>query len=199
VRGDRRLFHDLDFALAAGELGYVAGPNGSGKTSLLRILCGLAWPAAGEVLWDGAAVRSQREEYNAQLLYLGHANAVKDELTPIENLRLGAALAGHKVDGPAARDALQRFGLARVLHLPARYLSQGQRRRVALARLLLEPAAPLWIIDEPFNALDAAAVRDVEDVLAAQLARGGIVVITTHQETPILARAAARIDVESAA
>lgn len=192
VRGDRRLFAGLNLGLESGELLYVHGPNGSGKTTLLRMLCGLVMPAEGEVCWQGKTIRALGDDYRRELLYLGHAVALKDDLTGLENLRIAAALSGMAVDGAWAEEALAALGLAGFEDLPVRVLSQGQKRRVALARLQLSLAssregggARLWILDEPFTALDKAAVGALEKVLAAHLERGGIVVLTTHQEVAL--------------
>lgn len=180
VRGEHALFSDLSFKLGAGEMLLVSGPNGAGKTSLLRLLCGLSQPAAGEVRWQGECVRGQRGEYCKQMAYLGHHNGVKDELTALENLRAAADVAGVAAGGDALLAALEHVGLRGHEDLPAKLLSQGQKRRVALARLLLADAR-LWILDEPLAALDVQAVVLVEDMLAAHLARGGMAVLTTHQ------------------
>ncbi|MEO1767161.1 cytochrome c biogenesis heme-transporting ATPase CcmA [Thiobacter aerophilum] len=179
-RGSRKLFSGLSFALGPGELLLVAGPNGAGKTSLLRILCGLTPPATGEVRWQGKSVRSLGEDFLSQLFYLGHHNGVKDDLTALENLLITSRLAGQALGEEAARAALAHMGLAGREDLPAKLLSQGQRRRVALARLLVT-RAPLWILDEPVTALDARAVELIQGRLAAHLAAGGLVVLTTHQ------------------
>jgi heme exporter protein A len=187
-RGGRVLFRELSFALKGGELLRIAGANGSGKTSLLRILCGLLMPAAGEVRWQGDAIQDLREEYSKQLVYLGHAPAVKDELTPAENLSVACTLAGISVDAEQVRGALARFGLPAKQAL-VKKLSQGQRRRAALARLALSASVPLWLLDEPLAALDAAAARLTESLIDEHVAGGGMVVYTTHQEAAIDARA----------
>jgi heme exporter protein A len=187
VRGERRLFSGVGFTLAPGRLMRVAGANGSGKTSLLRILCGLLTPDEGEVRWNSAAIGSQRDDYHRSLAYIGHLNGLKDELSPLENLEIGATLAGNPA-GPDARiAALDAFGLASSADAAVRHLSQGQRRRVALARLALSAAVPLWILDEPFTALDAQAVKRLGDLIAAHVRTGGMVVLTTHMEVPIAA------------
>jgi len=185
-RGGWVLFRGLSFALRAGESLRVAGANGSGKTSLLRILCGLLAPIAGEVRWRGTAIGRLREEYSGELVYLGHAPAVKDDLTAAENLAISCALAGMPAAARAIEEALARFGLAGKTQ-PARRLSQGQRRRAALARLALSAARPLWLLDEPFSALDAQGVGLLRGLIEAHLARGGAVVFTTHQDAGVAA------------
>lgn len=185
VRGERRLFQDLSFSLAAGELLYVHGPNGSGKTTLLRSLCGLALPEAGEIRWRGQNIRRLKEEYHREMTYVGHLNGVKDELTAFENLRVVGQLNGVDASEERALHALRRMELSACAELPGKALSQGQKRRVALARLLLAPRV-LWIMDEPFNALDVKAVGMIQAVLSEHLDNGGMVVLTTHQEVEIV-------------
>ncbi|MDH3288541.1 MAG: cytochrome c biogenesis heme-transporting ATPase CcmA [Betaproteobacteria bacterium] len=194
VRGEYTLFSGLDFRLRGGELLRIAGANGSGKTSLLRILCGLLAPAHGSVRWRGEDIRRLREEFWGRLVYIGHANAIKDDLTAAENLSIACALGGHKVAAAPLRAALDQLGIAGSEHRPARVLSQGQRRRVALARLALSGQSPLWILDEPFTALDADAVDIVQALLAGHVARGAAVVYTTHVELEIAAAVSLRVD-----
>jgi heme exporter protein A len=179
-RGGRKLFRGMTFCVNSGEIIRVAGANGSGKTSLLRILCGLLTPSAGEVLWNGARIQSLKEEYARHVLYLGHAPAVKDELTGAENLRVACVLAGISTTAEQTRDALARFGVPG--DKPVRQLSQGQRRRAALARLGVSWQAPLWLLDEPFTALDAAAAELTRTLLGEHAQRGGSVVYSTHQD-----------------
>ncbi|MDR3054953.1 MAG: cytochrome c biogenesis heme-transporting ATPase CcmA [Zoogloeaceae bacterium] len=184
LRGERRLFHGVGFGLDAGELLYLQGKNGAGKTTLLRMLCGLTPPAAGEILWRGENIRNLGGEFHAELCYLGHQNAIKEDLTPLENLRASARLAGETLDEDAALDALERVGLAGREDLACRYLSQGQKRRVALSRLVHERRA-LWILDEPFVALDTQAVSWLADIIGGHLQRGGLAALTTHQPVEI--------------
>lgn len=184
IRGTQTLFRDLSLQLDAGQWLYLQGENGAGKTSLLRILSGIALPAAGTVSWSGTPINQQRSDYHADMLYLGHHAGLKEDLTLIENLRVQLTMDGLKATDDALREALIRMGLAKRLHLPARVLSAGQKRRGLLARLLLRPAR-LWILDEPFNALDVSAIADVQSLLKSHLANGGLLVLTSHQ-TPDL-------------
>lgn len=196
IRGERSLFAGVGFRLAAGEMLYLQGANGSGKTSLMRIVCGLAHPAAGEVRWRGEPIGKLGEDYRRELCYLGHHNAIKEELTPLENLLAAAHLADEDLDEGAALDALELVGLAGREELACRYLSQGQKRRVALARLVNEWRA-LWILDEPYVALDTAAVALVASLIGAHLQRGGLVVLTTHQAVPVAAGAVRELVLEA--
>lgn len=183
-RGDRLLFSGLDFCVTEGTLLHVRGRNGSGKTTLLRSLCGLFTPDAGEIRWSGAAIRSLREDYRRELLYFGHLNGIKGDLTGVENLRVSATLDEDQVSDDAIWGALGRIGLAGFEDLPTRMLSQGQKKRVALARLIVSGAA-LWVLDEPFTALDLDAVDLLQGLIARHVADGGLVVLTTHQEVPL--------------
>jgi heme exporter protein A len=186
VRGERRLFSGLSFRLDPGGLLYLAGANGAGKTSLLRLLCGLSPPAAGQIRWNGSSIGEQPQAFSRALCYLGHQNALQEALTVGENLRFLAALAGHGVAHGAIAHALVRLGLRGSEARLVRHLSQGQKRRVALARLLLTPAM-LWVLDEPFVALDPAAVQSLAELMAAHLARGGMAIYTSHQKVDIAA------------
>lgn len=187
TRGARRLFSGITHSLVPGELLRVQGPNGAGKTSLLRMLCGLLAPTEGCVLWRGEKLSAQRDTFGHDLVYLGHAAALKDELSPLENLLDACTLGGHPTDAAAALAALRSAGLRGHERTAARRLSQGQRRRSALARLALCQAAPLWVLDEPFNALDATATAWLSGLIEAHLQRAGMVVLTSHQEVALSA------------
>jgi heme exporter protein A len=182
VRGERRLFGDLDLAVGSGELLRIEGPNGSGKTSLLRVIAGLIEPDDGELLWRGEPTRDHRQAYHAELAWMGHRTGFKGDLTPMENLRFEAGLsAGWK---PAADPVLERLGLAALRRIPFRLLSAGQQRRLALARLALS-GATLWLLDEPFTNLDAAGREQVQALLGQHLAAGGLAIAASHQELAI--------------
>ena len=185
VRGSRRLFRDLSFRLEAHQALRVRGENGSGKTSLLRIVAGLSPAESGSVTWNQRNIRALGEDYFRDLLFIGHSNGLKDDLAPVENLRYALALAGIGAAGPALRAALAEEGLGAVADLPVKLLSQGQKRRVALARLAFSAQKRVWILDEPFMALDAASVERLAKTIAKQLQRGGVVMFTTHQEVEL--------------
>ncbi len=195
-RGDRRLFSALSFRLDAGTLLHVRGCNGSGKTTLLRALCGLLLPDGGAIRWQGAEIRALGDEYHRDLLYFGHLNGIKGDLTGVENLRVAALLAGSDIDETALWRALGEMGLHGFEDLPSKVLSQGQKKRVALARLLISKA-PLWILDEPFTALDVDAVALLQQLIADHVGRGGLAVLTTHQEVPLTAGQIQRLDLGS--
>lgn len=180
IRGERPLFSGIDLAVDAGEWLHVRGANGVGKTSLLRLLAGLAQPADGEITWQGEPIGSSAAAYRADLLFLGHQGALKDDLSALENIELAGALDGSP---PARTDvlaALRRFGLQGREDLPVRVLSAGQKRRVLLARLLTRKAK-LWVLDEPFTALDAKAVTMLSELIGEHLGQGGMAVVTSHQ------------------
>lgn len=186
VRGERRLFAGVSFRLEGGEMLSLQGRNGSGKTSLLRMLCGLTPPVSGEIRWRGKPIGKLGEEFRSELFYLGHHNAIKEDLTPLENVVASTTLAQEALDENAALDALERVGLRGREDLACRYLSHGQKRRTALARLVHERRA-LWVLDEPYVALDAAAVELVAGLVGAHLQRGGLAVLTTHQAVAVAA------------
>ena len=187
-RGDATLFAGVSFGLAPGHALVVTGANGSGKTTLLRIAAGLTQPVQGSVRWQGSVVHPFDAALRSAALFIGHAPALKDELTAEENLASLAVLHGAAADRSATREALAAWSLSRQRALPARVLSQGQRRRVGLARLKLA-RRPLWLLDEPATALDTAGVAELQRTLADHLARGGIAVIATHQELALPAAA----------
>ena len=181
IRGDRRLFRDLNFKIESGALLELRGRNGGGKTSLLRILCGLAMPAEGEVRWNGSNIRKLREEYFASVAYVAHLNGVKDELTALENLLVAERVFGNELNQENADKILSRVGLSNQKHLPTRSLSAGQRRRLALARLLASNTK-LWILDEILTSLDDAGVNLTRDLITQHVNDGGLAVVATHQD-----------------
>lgn len=187
LRGDRLLFKNVGFELKAGSLLYVLGENGSGKSSLLRLLCGLLTPEDGAILWGGKKIKQDAENYFSNLTYIGHLNGLKDDLTALENLQISARLAGNSVIESKALAALAAIGIERCANLPVRVLSQGQKRRVALARLWLAKSQ-LWILDEPFAALDTASVNVLASRLSEHMSNGGMTIITTHQDVSINAQ-----------
>jgi heme exporter protein A len=190
------LFEGLTLRVNAGALLHVAGSNGSGKTTLLRTLCGLSRPAAGEIHWQGHPIRALGDEYRRYLVYVGHLDGIQGELTPLENLRAHMCVSAEReTAADASHAALERLGVAAYRAFPTKMLSQGQKRRVALARLLTTDK-PLWILDEPFTALDARSCRLIEELLAQHIAGGGIAVISSHQEFDMPSAARTRIDLD---
>ena len=183
-RGDALLFAGLSFALRPGTVLFVTGPNGSGKTTLLRIVAGLTQALRGRLAWNGAEVHPFAPVLRAAALFIGHAPALKEELTAEENLASLAALQGVNADAGALTEALSAWALSRQRKLPARVLSQGQRRRIGLARLRLV-TRPLWILDEPTTALDAAGIDALQELIGAHVARGGMALIATHRELAV--------------
>jgi len=180
-RGHRRLFDRLSFGLTAGRCTHVVGDNGAGKTSLLRILCGLLRPTFGEVRWHGRRIDRVRDEYTADLVYVGHLNGIKDDLTAAENLRIWAALAGLRVGAEQPAQAMRLLMIEQFAQWPAGHLSQGQKRRIGLARLAMDGRARIWILDEPFNALDRHGVQTLNGLIERHVGSGGAVILTTHQ------------------
>jgi heme exporter protein A len=184
-RGDRCLFQGVEFALKDGELLIVEGPNGSGKTTMLRAIAGLIEPDEGMIRWNDTNVKRIRQAFHASLLWMAHRPGFKGDLTLIENLRFEAGL--RTMTMSAAGHHLLRLGLATLTGIPFRALSAGQQRRVALARLILADG-PLWLMDEPFTNLDAAGQDLVIDVLQEHLRQGGMCVMATHRPFEIDAR-----------
>jgi heme exporter protein A len=184
VRGDRLLFEKLNFALKNGSVLYLQGANGTGKTTLLRTLCGLSKPYAGSINWCDKNINTLAEDYSRHVLYIGHLSGIKEDLSALENLQFSLALTGRDVSESHIVDVLNMLGLAKALNLPTRMLSQGQKRRVALACLWLQDL-PLWILDEPFTALDVSATELLKQKIEAFANDGGMVVMTTHQEITI--------------
>jgi len=180
-RGPATLFRAISFDVAAGEWIAVRGPNGSGKTTLLRCIAGLTRADRGEVLWDGESTRAAASRFRASLLYSGHLPGIKDDLSAEENVQSALALRGVAAPEGAIRSALADVGLEKRRRLPARRLSAGQRRRIGLARLILDPA-PLWALDEPLTALDAEGERLFGRLLERHLATGGLALLATHHD-----------------
>ena len=184
TKGDRTLFSRLDFSVPAGTWLHVRGENGAGKTSLLRLLAGLGAAADGVIEWQGQPVDGVRDDFVRELLYLGHQPALKEDLTPFENLTHAAELDARPVGAQDLLRALRRMGLQGREDLPVRVLSAGQKRRVMLTRLLTRRAS-LWVLDEPFTALDARACALVAELLQAHLQAGGAAVLTSHQDIAV--------------
>ena len=180
VRGERVLFEEQNFSIKSGKLLYVQGDNGTGKTTLLRTICGLFQPQDGKVFWNRLEIKSLAEDYLGQVLYIGHLTGIKEELTAVENLQFSAALSGLNVSREQVENALNHLGIERCADLPTRVLSQGQKKRVALARLWLQQSA-IWILDEPFTALDISAIDVLTKRIESYVKAGGIVVMTSHQ------------------
>jgi heme exporter protein A len=184
IRGERVLFKNLTFDLNSGKLLYVQGENGSGKTTLLRTLSGLSTPAVGEISWNKQITKTLAEDYYGQVLYIGHLAGIKEDLSAVENIQFSISLSGYTVDRDQAISALEALGIARCADLPTRVLSQGQKRRIALAQLWLQNnplQMPLWILDEPFTALDSKMVTKLTQQIESYVNNGGMVVFTSHQ------------------
>lgn len=184
-RGERALFHGLNLQLQPGQVVWLRGRNGRGKTSLLRIMAGLSSPALGAVLCNDTPLPKQSSEWRRQLVYIAHASALKEDLTVAECLQFMAAVQGRKHTADEILAALAVWGIAALHQAPVRTLSQGQRRRTALARLALPHPASVWLLDEPFDALDDEGVATLCSLLTAQSRRGGSVMLTSHQAVPL--------------
>ncbi len=195
-RGNKPLFADVSFELQAGQALHLEGDNGVGKTSLLRIICGLPPADAGEVCWHDKTIQQNATAFRSSLFYLGHGLSLKEELSALENLMSDAAVSGRTLSEPQALVALARMGLRGREHLPLRVMSQGQKRRTALARLLASQA-PLWVLDEPFVALDAKAVDGLRGLLAEHVANGGMVLFTSHQPVTLTSASGVEVAVQT--
>ncbi|MGC7589077.1 cytochrome c biogenesis heme-transporting ATPase CcmA [Bisgaard Taxon 46] len=180
-RGDKTLFANLDLTIQSGEFVQIEGHNGIGKTSLLRIVVGLAQALSGEVSWNGINILKQRENYQYDLLYLGHHSGVKPELTAWENLKFYQHISACEQGDDVLWQVLETVGLLGREDIPAAQLSAGQQRRIALARLWLSKA-PLWILDEPFTAIDKKGVQVLTELFEQHVQKGGIVIFTSHQD-----------------
>ena len=196
-RGGRRLFRHLNLSLEPGRVVWLRGRNGRGKTSLLRLLAGLATPAEGAVQIDGAPLRQAGPRWRERLHYIGHPNALKEDLTVVESLRFGAALHGRSVGDAELAAALEQLGIARLGAQPVRRLSQGQRRRAALARLALPQPPSVWLLDEPFDALDDDGIQRLNRLLSEHAACGGSALLTSHQSLSLQQPAPVAFDLDA--
>jgi heme exporter protein A len=195
-RGNKPLFTDVSFELQAGQALHLEGDNGVGKTSLLRIVCGLSPADAGEVCWHDTTIQKNAAAFRSSLFYLGHGLSLKEELSALENLMSDAAVSGRSLSQIQALQALARMGLRGREHLPLRVMSQGQKRRTALARLLASQA-PLWVLDEPFVALDVKAIDGLRGLLAEHVGNGGLVLFTSHQPVALVSSQGAAVAVQT--
>jgi heme exporter protein A len=194
IRDDRTLFSDLGFGVDTGEALIIEGRNGTGKTTLLRAICGIRRPDEGEILWGGASIERLGPEYHRHVAYVGHNDGVKRELTVAENLRMARALG---TEGRLSiAEALHKVHLAGFEDVPASNLSAGQRRRLALARLLVTDSL-LWVLDEPFTSLDRHGIGIVEELMAEHVARGGMLVMTSHHEVAMHRTAVHRLNLSA--
>ncbi len=181
MRGGKTLFTDLSVVLEPGHLLRITGSNGTGKSSLLRMLCGLLTPSMGSIQWGASSIDADRDFFHTQLIYLGHTPALKGDLSAEENIMAAGSLSGDAITSSMARAALVSSGLGHLASRLARTFSQGQKQRVALARLQLAKDKPLWLLDEPFNALDQDANEALQALIQEHLTRGGMVALSSHQ------------------
>jgi len=182
IRGETCLFQGLEFALNSGELLLLEGPNGSGKTSLVRAIAGMLSLESGEIFWNDIPVRRQRQEFHGALVWIAHRTGLKGDLTLIENLRFEGALRRQAKTDPA--EVYKRLGIFKLRNLPIRSLSAGQQRRVAVARLILADV-PLWLMDEPFTNLDRDGRQLISEIVEEHLSQGGLCVMAAHQDVDI--------------
>ncbi|MBY0445420.1 MAG: cytochrome c biogenesis heme-transporting ATPase CcmA [Burkholderiales bacterium] len=197
-RADRTLFADLSFTLMKGQCLHLRGANGVGKTTLLKMLAGLSTAQAGEITWQGKSLAAWGDDYYTALHYLGHKDGLKDLLSPLANLRLAADLSGQALSEAAALKTLAQVGLIRQSELAVRSLSQGQKKRAALARLLAI-SRPLWLLDEPFVGLDQAAQIQLGEWIAQHTSQGGMVMLTSHQALPLAIQNIIELDLKRVA
>lgn len=197
TRGMQQIVSGINVALHSGEAIWIAGSNGSGKTSLLRLFAGLSYPSFGEIRWKGKNIAELGEDFFKELLYCGHVPGIKDDLTALENVLISTRLSGKDCSESDALAALDQVEMAHKAHSAARLLSMGQRKRVALARLSIHPQPALLILDEPFSALDQHSIEFMCELLNQYLARGGILIYTTHQEISLGAQKIHRLDLSA--
>lgn len=181
-RQERILFRNLNFDAHSGELVRILGKNGSGKSSLLKIIIGLLRPLSGEIQWNRQDIAVYRSDFVSQLTYIGHKAAIKTELTVTENIRTLLGFRGTQSSDESVANTLELLELAQYAQIQAGYLSQGQQRRIALSRLWLEPTS-LWVLDEPYTALDKQGIQQIDIAISKALSAGTIVIMTSHQES----------------
>ena len=195
-RGERLLIENLDFQLQSGELMLIEGRNGCGKTTLLRTIAMLRQPDDGQITWNDEPIEKLAEEFRQHLTWMGHHNALKGELTALENLQIATRLSDIDCSENDLWEALEKIGLYGYEDLPTRVLSQGQKRRAALAYLLLSKSK-LWVLDEPFSALDVKAVDFLQSVIREHIDNDGMVILTTHQEVDLMSEQIKRLQLDA--